>query len=113
MGMRPLDPPPGPSPSEHGVSGHPGPGPAPASDIWWPSLENCSNLFTAGFMPLPPTVLTSSGEAHTVSTSGWHASYWNALLFLKFRQKIEVCLHVLGIILRLVRLFHIYCLKKN
>ena len=25
--------------------GHGTPGPAPASDIWWPSLETCSNLF--------------------------------------------------------------------
>ena len=30
--------------------------PSPTSDIWWPSLKTCSNLFTSG--PPPPPVLT-------------------------------------------------------
>ena len=36
---------------------------APASDIWWPSLEICSNLFTGPHYtgPLLPPVLTSGG----------------------------------------------------
>ena len=46
-------------------------GPPPASDIWWPSLETCSNLFTWG-PPLPP-VLTSGGHW---STHGWQAGGW-------------------------------------
>ena len=37
----------------------------PTSEIWWPSLETCSNFFTWG--PLP--VLTSGGR----STHGWQA----------------------------------------
>ena len=50
----------------------------PVSDIWWPSLGACSNLFTSGH----PPVLTSGGySSTTVGASGQYASYWNVFLF--------------------------------
>ena len=39
------------------------------SDIWWTSLETCSNLFTSGHLPLP--VLTSDGYRSTYSCFKW------------------------------------------
>ena len=68
---------------------HPG---SPASDIWWPPLETCSNLFTSGSTPTvhwadislgrqplgrhPPGSTPPDGHC-----SGWYASYRNAFLF--------------------------------
>ena len=46
----------------------------PTTDIWWISLETCSNLFTWGPTPPPPPpqpVLTS-GDGHQ-NTYGWQA----------------------------------------
>ena len=42
----------------------------PAADIWWSSLETCSNLVVWGFAPIP-SVLTSSGGHR--NTYGWQA----------------------------------------
>ena len=39
-----------PRTSDMGLS-HPGPAPSPASDMLWPLLETCSNLFTLGSHP--------------------------------------------------------------
>ena len=53
--------------------------PPRASDIWWPSMETCSILFTSG---PPQLVLTPVAiEAHTVGASGQYASYWNTFLY--------------------------------
>ena len=41
------DPPTNMRPQSHAPPGL-WPQPYPASDIWWPSLETCSNLFTSG-----------------------------------------------------------------
>ena len=49
----------------------------PASDIWWSSLETCSNLFSRG--PARPLLPTSSGS-HLRLASGRNASFWNAVL---------------------------------
>ena len=46
-----------------------GPTPSPAADIWWSSLETCSNLFAWG--PTPPPVLISSG-------GHWNTYSWQA-----------------------------------
>ena len=51
------------------------------SDIWWPWLETCSNLFTWGsHCPGSTPVLTSCGWLlkHVQWVSRW---YWNAFLF--------------------------------
>ena len=40
-------------------------GTPPASDIWWPSLETCSDLFTSGPLPNQYWHLVAT-EAHTV-----------------------------------------------
>ena len=43
--------------------GHGDPWPCnPAGDIWWPSLETCSNLFIGLHCTGPPLVLTSDGH---------------------------------------------------
>ena len=47
-----------------------------ASDIWWPSLETCSNLFTWG----PPCSI----DIWCLLASGRYSSYWNAVLFLVY-----------------------------
>ena len=53
----------------------------PASDIWWSSLETCSNLFIFwGFSQKWHLVVAI--EAHAVNTIRWYASYWNAFLYL-------------------------------
>ena len=58
---------------------HPG---SPASDIWWPPLETCSNLFTSGPIPTVHWADISLGrhppDGHC---SGRYASYRNAFLF--------------------------------
>ena len=51
----------------------------PASDIWWPSLETSSNLFTWGSF-LPSTDIWWLLK-HVQLASERHASYWNAFLF--------------------------------
>ena len=51
----------------------------PASDIWWPSLETCSNLFT--WWSFPPSTYIWWLLKHVQLASGWYASYWNAFLF--------------------------------
>ena len=57
--------------------GSPSPGSHPSvSDIWWPSLETCSNMFTSR------SLLTST-DIYWPSThvSAQYASYWNVFLF--------------------------------
>ena len=56
-----------PSPSLFRTWDRTGQGPS-ANDIWWPSLETCSNLFSSAAL-FPPPVLTSGGYW---STSCWH-----------------------------------------
>ena len=51
----------------HGICHTPLDIPTPTSDIWWPSLETSSNLFTERWVGIPP-VLTSSGGHQ----SGWY-----------------------------------------
>ena len=41
----------------------------PTSDIWWSSLETCSNLFTWGLTSLQSPVLTSTGDHQNMY--GW------------------------------------------
>ena len=60
---------------------HPKPSP-PASDIWWPSLETCSNLFISGCPHPQEWHLVLAIGAHTVSASDQYACYLNAFLFL-------------------------------
>ena len=48
----------------------------PATEIWWWSLETCSNFFTWEPTPSCTPVLTSSGGHR----GGRYASYWNAVL---------------------------------
>ena len=80
----------------------------PSSDIWWPRLDTCSNLFTWASRP----VLKSGGqdwrsvqfvhlripnqccqlvaiEARTVGARGWYTSYWNAVLFSIFLSSVR------------------------
>ena len=53
--------------------------PLHSSDIWWPKLDTCSNLFTWGHHCTgPQLVLTSGGGLHT---SGQYPPHWNAFLF--------------------------------
>ena len=40
----------------------------PASDIWWPRLETCSNLFTWKHPPPPALLLTSGGYCSSLGT---------------------------------------------
>ena len=54
------------------------PGYTPCSDIWWSSLETCSNLFTWGHTH--PLGLTSIGGHR----SRQYVSYWNAFFYLLF-----------------------------
>ena len=51
-------------------------GPPPATDIWWSSLETCSNSFPCGPTPTTPPHLCW----HLVVPSGRYASHWNAVL---------------------------------
>ena len=51
----------------HGISLDRDPQP-PASDIWWPSQETCSNLFTSGS---PPTLLASGGYLNKYGQCKW------------------------------------------
>ena len=52
------------------------------SNIWWPSLDPFSNLFTSSPSPLPSWHLVAVViEVCMVSTSGQYASYWNAFLY--------------------------------
>ena len=60
------------------------------TDIWWPILEPCSNLFTWG-PPNPPDYLVAATKACTVSTfeKNWIRIYWlrhKRLNSLKFLQ---------------------------
>ena len=50
-----------------------------ATDIWWPSLETSSIMFTWG----PPHQYWHLWwpPKHIQLASGWYASYWNAVLF--------------------------------
>ena len=56
----------------------------PASDIWRPSLEKYSNLFTSG---RPQCWYLVAIESCTVGTSEWYASYWNAFLLVVYVVK--------------------------
>ena len=59
----------------------------PASDIWWPSLQTCSNLFNSA----PPWQWhLVSFEAVTVTISRWYASYWNAFFCTTFVSEASV-----------------------
>ena len=66
---------PPPIPPKHGTWVPPNPiwglgtYPYPTTDIWWSSLENCSNLFTLG--PTPALILTHSGGHQDMY--GWQA----------------------------------------
>ena len=44
-----------PLPTDHPWHQIWGPTPPPITDIWWTSLETCSNLFTWGSSPTPPS----------------------------------------------------------
>ena len=84
------EPPPSPAPRHliRDCPGHQSWGPL-ANDIWWPTLEACSSLFT--WVPSPPTLLQSNiwwwPLKHIWFTSGRYASYWNAfLLFNEFND---------------------------
>ena len=46
------------------------------TDIWWPTLETCSNLFTRG--PSPSSHIWWWPLKQVWFASGWYASYWNA-----------------------------------
>ena len=62
--------------------GPPGPG-SPASDIWWPSLEICSNLFIEPHCTglLSPTSTDIWWPLKYIRlASGRYASLWNAFL---------------------------------
>ena len=50
----------------------------PCSDIWWPSLETCSNLFTWGSLPPCTDIWWLLKDMQLAS--GQYASYWNAFL---------------------------------
>ena len=51
--------------------------PTPASDIWWPILETCSNLFSCG----PPNGTDIWWLMKHIQLPSWqYASYWNAFL---------------------------------
>ena len=63
----------------------------PATDIWWSSLETCSNLLIWGPRASARHLVVDI-EAHIVSTSRRYSSYWNAFLFIKvFRYVIRQC----------------------
>ena len=63
-------------PTPHG----PGPGPiSSATDIWWPQLEACSNLFTWG--PPPQNGIWLLPLKHVWFASDRYSSYWNVFLF--------------------------------
>ena len=55
---------------------------SPASDIWWPSLDICSSLFTSRTPPPNWCWHLVAVEADTLSTPGRYASYWNAFLLV-------------------------------
>ena len=64
---------------------HRTPGPVPpASDIWWPLLETCLNLFTRGPHPHPISSDIRWSLKHIRFTSGRYASYWNAFLLILY-----------------------------
>ena len=69
----------------------------PVSDIWWPSLETCSNLFTLG-----PNVhwcwyLVAVDTCMFGASGQYDASYWNAFLLnlrsphVVYRSSLNVC----------------------
>ena len=53
----------------------------PACDIWWPSLETCSNLFIWGPPPFQEHVVVPT-ETRTICGGGGCASYLNVFLLL-------------------------------
>ena len=67
--------------------------PTPSSDIMWPGLESCSNLFTWG--PCHQCWNLGVIEACMVGASGRCASYWYAFLFIydfwDCQRKIFLC----------------------
>ena len=44
----------------------------PASDIWWPSLENCSNLFTSGRTPTGADIWSLLKHIRSAQASSTH-----------------------------------------
>ena len=56
----------------------------PTSDIWWPSLEICSNLFIGPQCTVLPLSwhLGANEVTGTVGVSGRCASYWNDILLM-------------------------------
>ena len=81
----PLPPPPDMGPHWTGTPPPPdmdltGQGP-PTSDIWWPSLETCSNLFTSGLPPTSAYIWWPLKYVRSALVSRRYASYWNAFLF--------------------------------
>ena len=48
----------------------------PTSDIWWSSLETCSNLFTAGPPPTPMVLISGGGHWNKYD---WQADYMHLL----------------------------------
>ena len=72
-------------PSGHGTWGPPDPARTPVRDIWWPSLETCSNLFIGPHTSLYSTPPHSTDiwcpPKHVQLASKGYASYWNAFLF--------------------------------
>ena len=53
--------------------------PPPVSDIWWPSLETCSNMFTSRSLLTSTDIYWQS--THVRLASAQYASYWNVFLF--------------------------------
>ena len=58
---------------------------SPASDIWWPSLEACLNLFTGHHYTASPTGTDIWWPPKCLRlASEWYASYWNAFSLDRF-----------------------------
>ena len=67
-----------------------------AIDIWWPSLDTCTNLFIRPHCTGPPLVLTSGGDR---STCDWQAGSMYATGMLScycwvIRQNLYFLLHL-------------------
>ena len=58
------------------------------SDIWWPSMETCSNSFTSGTTPHQCWHLVAV-EARMVDTSRQYTFYWNAFLQLRIQRPVR------------------------